>query len=91
MILNQKIYLSIQFVHIGLKTDFIYIIYSFEMSSRRRSRSRDRKNVPSKLRMDNNSPAVRITGKTLFAGTFFRLKTFNLSYINNMLNFKFLK
>lgn len=36
------------------------------MSSRRRSRSRDRKNVPSKLRMDNNSPAVRITGKTLY-------------------------
>ncbi|KAL1516137.1 hypothetical protein ABEB36_000058 [Hypothenemus hampei] len=34
------------------------------MSSRRRSRSRDRKNVSnSKLRMDNNTPAPRISGR----------------------------
>ncbi|CAG9766697.1 unnamed protein product [Ceutorhynchus assimilis] len=38
------------------------------MSSRRRSRSRERKNIASKLRMDNNAPPQRITDPSLPAG-----------------------
>ncbi|XP_050511323.1 serine/arginine repetitive matrix protein 1 isoform X2 [Diabrotica virgifera virgifera] len=38
------------------------------MSSRRRSRSRDRKNVPAKLRMDTKPQAIRITDPSLPAG-----------------------